>query len=162
MPSGKLSARPSPEHRRLSITVDYLFGKGVSRALPSQGIRFAYSPKSGRLRFIYHEDSLLATVKPSGAMALSMYGAKTLMERRAFRSNCVMVADETAGFVIGGRSVFCKFIRWAGKNVYPRSEVVVVDSKWNVLGVGAAVLNGKHMAMFKSGVGVKVRAGLKR
>ena len=151
----------SAQRRRLSIHVDYLFGRGVSRALPREGIRFAYSRRSGRLRFVYDSDGLLATVKPSGAMALTLHGATVLMKTMSFRQNCVQVADETASFVNSGRSVFCKFVRWAGKNVYPKSEVVVVDSKWNVLGVGTAVLAGKHMALFKSGAAVKVRTGVK-
>jgi conserved protein with predicted RNA binding PUA domain len=147
------------EGRRLFILTDYLFGKGVSRALPKEGWRFAYSRHSGRLRFVYHSDRLFATVKPSGAMALSTYGAGLLMKSRSFRQNCVQIADDAVPFVSGGRSVFCKFVRWAGKNIYPKSEVVVVDSKWSVLGVGTAVLNGKFMAMFKSGAAVKVRTG---
>lgn len=147
------------EGRRLSILTNYLFGKGVSRALPKEGWRFGYSRHSGRLRFVYHSDRLFATVKPSGAMALSLYGAGLLMKGRPFRQNCVQIVDDAVPFVSGGRSVFCKFVRWAGKNIYPKSEVVVVDSKWNVLGVGTAVLNGKHMAMFKSGSAVKVRTG---
>lgn len=147
--------------RRVSVVVDYLFGRGVSSALPREGLRLAYSRRSGRLRFVYHEDRLLATVKPSGAMALTLYGAALLMKSRRFRQNCVQVADETAPFVNGGRSVFCKFVRWAGRNIKPKSEVVVVDSKWKVLGVGTAVLAGRHMALFKSGAAVKVRAGVK-
>jgi conserved protein with predicted RNA binding PUA domain len=162
MPSKSAHDRSSAEHRRLSITVDYLFGKGVSRVLPRQGIRFVYTRRSGRLRFVYESDRLFATVKPSGAMALTLHGARLLMESRGFRQNCVQVADETAPFVMGGRSVFCKFVRWAGKNIHPKSEVVVVDSKWKVLGVGTSVLAGKHMALFKSGAAVKVRAGLKQ
>jgi uncharacterized protein with predicted RNA binding PUA domain len=152
---------PGDETRRLSVLTDYLFGKGVSRALPKGGLRLAYSRRTGRLRYVYHQDRLLATVKPSGAMALTLYGAGLLMKSRGFRQNCVQVADETARFVNGGKSVFCKFVRWAGKNIHPKSEVVVVDSKWKVLGVGTAVLAGKHMALFKSGAAVKVRAGVK-
>jgi uncharacterized protein with predicted RNA binding PUA domain len=149
------------EERRLSILTDYLFGKGVSGALPKEGFRFAYSRRSGRLRFVYHADRLFATVKPSGAMAISLYGAGILMKKKAFRQNCVQISDDAVPFVAGGRSVFCKFVKWAGRNIYPKSEVVVVDSSWKVLGVGTAVLNGKHMALFKSGAAVKVRAGLK-
>jgi len=162
MPSVRPNQHSEDANRRLSIMVDYLFGSGASRALPRDGIRFAYSRRSGRLRFVYDSEGLLATVKPSGAMALSLHGAKVLMKSKAFRQNCVRVADETAPFVNGGRSVFCKFVRWAGKNIHPKSEVVVVDSNWRVLGVGTAVLAGKHMALFKSGAAVKVRAGVKQ
>ncbi|MGP8124596.1 MAG: PUA domain-containing protein [Nitrososphaerales archaeon] len=150
------------ERRRLSIMVDYLFGKAVSRALPKENLRLVYSRRSGRVKLVFHGERLLATVKPNGAMALSLYGAELLVRSPKFRENCVTVADETAGFVQGGRSVFCKFVTSAGKNILPRSEVAVLDSKGNVLGVGMAVLNGKVMKQFKSGAAVKIRAGRER
>jgi predicted RNA-binding protein (TIGR00451 family) len=149
----------SPENRRLALMVDYLFGKGVSAALPKEGVRLYYSRRSGRVKLIKHEGKIFATVKPNGAMALSLYGASTLAKGVRFRANCVQVIDDVVPFVRGGRSVFCKFVKRAGKNIYPRSEVAVVDERWKVVGVGMAVLNGAHMLQFKTGVAVKVRAG---
>ncbi len=148
--------------RRLSIMVDYLFGRGVSRALPKKGFRLQYSRRSGRVKLIFHDEKLFATVKPNGAMALSILGASTLLKSPKFRENCVQVSDDVVEFVRGNKSVFCKFVRWAGKNIYPKSEVAVVDGKGKVVGVGMAVLNGAFMAQFKTGVAVKVRAGLRK
>ena len=148
------------DRRQLSIMVDYLFGKGVSRALPKAGFRLYLSRRSGRVKLVHHDGKLFATVKPNGTMALSLYGAAVLARSPRFRDNCVQVSDDVVQFVKGGRSVFNKFVVSAGKNVYPKSEVAVVDGKGKVVGVGSAVLNGRHMAMFKSGVAVKVRAGL--
>jgi predicted RNA-binding protein (TIGR00451 family) len=140
--------------------VDYLFGEGVSRALPSAGFRLFYSRRSGRVKLVHHDGKLFATVKPNGAMALSLYGADILSKSPRFKDDCVQVSDDVAQFVRGGRSVFNKFVVFAGKNVYPRSEVAIVNGKGRVIGVGMAVLNGAHMAQFKTGVAVKVRAGL--
>jgi conserved protein with predicted RNA binding PUA domain len=148
--------------RRLSIIVDYLFGNGVSSALPKGGFRLVYSRKSGRLKLVFHEGRPFATIRPNGAMALSVYAATLLAKSRAFSANYVRVEEEAVPFVVGGKSVFCKFVRSAGENVYPRSEVAVVDPDGKVLGVGTAVLNGRHMAGFKSGVAVKVRDGLRK
>ena len=148
--------------RRVSLMVDYLFGNGVSRALPKSGFRLYYSRRSARVKLRHHDGQLFATVKPNGAMALSMYGAGLLSRSPQFRQNCVQVSDDVAEFVKGGKSVFCKFVKWAGKNVSPKGEVAVIDSRGRVLGVGMAVLNGKVMGQFKTGVAVKVRAGLKR
>jgi len=144
------------------MMIDYVFGKGVSRALPKQDLRLVYSRKSGRVKLVFHGELLFATVKPNGAMALSLYGAELLLRSPKFRENCVTVANETAGFVHGGRSVFCKFVTSAGRNILPRSEVVILDSRGNVLGVGMAVMNGKFMKQFKSGAAVKIRAGRER
>ena len=148
------------DHRRLSLMVDYLFGRGVSSALPKEGFRLYYSRRSARVKLVHHDGRLFATVKPNGAMALSMYGARILSKSPKFRENCVQVSDEVAEFVRGGKSVFNKFVVRAGRNVYPKSEVAIVDSKGRVIGVGMAVLNGAHMTQFKTGVAVKVRAGV--
>ncbi len=142
--------------------VDYLFGKGVSRALPKKGFKLLYSRRSGRVKLVFLEEKLFATVKPNGAMALTIYGASTLSKSPKFKENCVQVSDDVVEFVKGNKSVFCKFVRWAGKNVYPKSEVAIIDGKGKVVGVGMAVLNGAFMAQFKTGAAVKVRAGLKK
>ncbi len=148
--------------RRLSVMVDYLFGKGVSRTLPKEGFRLYYSRRSGRVKAVFHEGRLFATVKPNGAMALSMAGAQMLARSPRFKQNCVQVSDDVREFVKGGKSVFCKFVKWAGKNVYPKSEVAVIDGSGRVIGVGMAVMYGAAMAQFMSGAAVKVRAGLKK
>ncbi|HYC12344.1 MAG TPA: PUA domain-containing protein [Nitrososphaerales archaeon] len=150
------------ERRRLSLMLDYLFGRGVSRALPKEGIRLVYSRRSGRVKLVFHAGKLMATVKPNGSMALSIYGAGLLCRSPEFKESCVTVADEAAEFVHGGKSVFCKFVTRAGRNVLPRSEVAVIDRRGRVLGVGTAVLNGKFIKQFSSGIAVKVRAGANR
>jgi len=149
------------ESRRLALMVDYLFGRGVSKALPKKGFRLYYSRRSGRVKTIFYDGRLFATVKPNGAMALSVAGATILSKSPRFRENCVQVSDDVAEFVRGGKSVFCKFVNWSGNNIYPKSEVAIIDGSGRVIGVGMAVLNGKHMGLFKTGVAVKVRAGVK-
>ena len=142
------------------MMVDYLFGRGVSKALPTSGFRLYHSRRSGRVKLVNLNGKIFATVKPNGSMALSVYGARVLSRSTAFRENCVQVSDDAVPFVRGGKSVFCKFVSRAGKNIQPRNEVAVVDAKGRILGVGMAVLNGRVMRLFKHGVAVKVRAGL--
>jgi predicted RNA-binding protein (TIGR00451 family) len=139
--------------------IDYLFGRGVSGVLPNSAVRFVYSRRSGRVKLVYVEKKLFATVKPNGSMALSIFGAELLVRRRRFLENCVVVNKDAEQFVKGGKSVFCKFVRSAGKNIHPRSEVVVLDGDGRVLGVGTAVVAGRFMTQFQSGVAVKVRTG---
>lgn len=139
--------------------IDYLFGRGVSGVLPKRGIRLVYSRRSGRVKLVYLGKKLFATVKPSGSMALSIFGAELLTRSRRFLQNCVVVDEDAEEFVKGGKSVFCKFVRSAGKDIRPRSEVVVLSGSGRVLGVGTAVIAGKFMMQFQSGVAVKVRKG---
>ena len=143
--------------------IDYIFGRGVSRALgDKEEVKLAYSKRSGRVKLARVGGSLFATVKPNGSMALTIHGATILMRRKKeFMKNCIVVDDDAAEFVVGGKSVFCKFVRKAGGNIYPKSETVVLDSRGRILGVGMAVVAGKFMAQFPSGVAVKIRAGVR-
>jgi predicted RNA-binding protein (TIGR00451 family) len=154
--------QPSDDYRTLALMVDYLFGKGVGRALPREGLRLVRSRRSGRVKLVFHDGKLFATVKPTGSMALSIYGATILSKSRRFWDSSVMVADEAAPFVHGGKSVFCKFVTSAGSNVRPGGEVVVTDRRRRILGLGTAVLNGKFIKQFTSGIAVKVRVGGER
>ncbi len=151
---------PSDDLRKVSVIVDYLFGRGASRALPRSGFRVYYSRRSGRVKLVQLEGKLFATVKPNGAMALSLEAATILSKSPRFRENFVEVSDDAVTFVRGGKSVFCKFVTRAGKNVRPKGEVVVIDRRGRVLGVGMAVLSGSVMAQFKHGAAVKVRSGV--
>jgi uncharacterized protein with predicted RNA binding PUA domain len=147
------------ERRRLSIILDYVFGNGVSKALPKEGLKLVYSRKSGRVKFIFYRDELFATMKPSGDVALTVYGATLLLRGKAFLKNCVVVQDDAAKFVSQGKSAFCRFVKSAGVNVLPRSEVAVLDSKGRVVGVGRAIMAGRFMREFSHGVAVKTRQG---
>jgi predicted RNA-binding protein (TIGR00451 family) len=148
------------ERRRLSIMVDYLFGEGVSRAVPTAGMRLVYSRKSGRVKLVYHQDRLFATVRPNGSMALSVYGATILSKSSRFLQNCVTVDDDAAPFVKSGKSVFCKFVTKAGTRIRPRGDVAVLDRSGRVIGVGTSIMAGAFIQQFKTGAAVKVREGL--
>ncbi len=148
------------ERRKLSIMVDYIFGKGVSRAIPAEGMKLVYSRRSGRVKLVLHGDRIFATVRPNGSMALSVHGASLLAKRRRFVQSCVTVDEDAAPFVRGGKSVFCKFVTKAGRRIHPRDDVAVLDRTGRIIGVGTAVLAGPVMQSFKSGVAVKVREGL--
>lgn len=149
------------ERRRLSIMVDYLFGKGVSKAVPRDGMRLVYSRRSGRVKLVYHQDRLFATVRPNGSMALSVYGAAILAKSKQFLQNCVTVNDDAAPFVKGGKSVFCKFVTKAGSRIGPRGDVAILDKTGRVIGVGTSVMAGQFIQQFKTGAAVKVREGLR-
>lgn len=146
------------ERRRFSLMLDYEFGRGTSRALPRAGLEYLYSRRSGRLRQVLHEGRLFAVIRPNGAIALSLRGARAMAGSRAFLENSVTVGEEAARFVRAGKSVFCKFVVKVGRHVPPGGEVVVLDPGGRVIAVGRAKLPGAYMIGFKAGVAVKVRS----
>jgi uncharacterized protein with predicted RNA binding PUA domain len=146
--------------RQFSIMLDYEFGKGTSRALPKSKLTFVYSKKSGRLKHVFHDGKLLATIRPNGAISPTMLGATLLMSSKAYARNSVVVKPEAVEFVSRGKSVFCKFVKEVGSQVLPGGEVVVLAPDGRVIAVGRTILHGDYIRQFKHGVAVKVRGAL--
>lgn len=138
--------------------LDYQFGRGSSASLPRGDLEFFYSRRSGRLKQVDHKGMLFATIRPNGAIALSVDGAKTLSPSKAFLRNSVTVDDEAVSFVRQGKSLFCKFVARTGDHVLPGSEVVLLDRYGDVIAVGRAKIPGRFMREFNAGVAVKVRS----
>lgn len=144
---------------KVRMTFDYLFGRGIGLSLPLSELQLVFSKRTEKLRKIHLEGELLATFRSDGGVALTVAGAKLLIKDPKMKSNCVVIDDSVKAFVMEGRSVFCKHVRSVGNMVRAKSEVVVLDSKGEVLAVGKAVLSAKMIRSFKVGVAVKIRKG---
>ncbi len=147
--------------KQFSIMLDYEFGVGTSRALPRTGLKFVYSKRSDRLKQVFHDDKLFATIRPNGVISPTHYGASVLIKSKAYAENSVVVDQAAVEFVSVGKSVFCKFVKSVGRHVLPSGEVAVLDPAGNVIAVGSARIHGDHMRGFKAGVAVKVRGALR-
>lgn len=143
--------------KQFSVMLDYEFGPGTSRALPKEGLKFVYSKRSDRLKQVFHDGRLFATIRPSGVISPTHYGATALIKSKAYAENSVTVEQAAVEFVSEGRSVFCKFVKGVGKHVMPYGEVAVLDPAGRVIAVGSARMHGDFMGTFKAGVAVKVR-----
>jgi len=146
--------------RQFSLMLDYEFGRGTGRALPKSGLRFVYSKRSDRLKQVFHDGRLFATVRPNGAISPTVSGASALMASRAYARNSVTVEADAVEFVSRGKSVFCRFVKEAGPHVLPGGEVAVLDPAGRVIAVGRARLHGDYIRQFDRGVAVKVRDAL--
>ncbi|MBI4257453.1 MAG: queuine tRNA-ribosyltransferase [Thaumarchaeota archaeon] len=141
------------------MTLDYLFGRGVSEGLPLGSFAYVTSRRTGKLRSVSWNGRLLATIRSDGGVALTVFCAEMLCASKSFDGNCATVAEEAVGSVSSGLSVFAKHVVRCGSNIRPRSEVVVLSPKGKVVAVGKAVLSARDMMSFERGVAVKVREG---
>ncbi|MCS7116920.1 MAG: PUA domain-containing protein [Nitrososphaerota archaeon] len=146
---------------KVAMVVDYLFGKGVSKSLPLDKLEFVFSPRTKRLRNILLNGKLVATVRPDGGLALTIFGAELLSKSDKFIENCIVIKDDAVDYVSRGRSVFCKHVVKCGRRIRPGSEVVVLNNEGKVVAVGKAILSARMIKRFKDGVAVKVREGVK-
>lgn len=144
---------------KLKCTIDALFGAGVSKYLPKD-ISITFSKKTGRIREVKHNGRLLCTLRIDGGLAITTYFAQILLKSKKFRQNCIEVDEDSKPFVEDGKSVFCKHITWAGKNILIGADVPVLYQN-KVIAVGRAIVNTEMMMSLKRGVAVKVRDSLK-
>ena len=146
--------------RRIRGIADYQFGPGSGAALFPDGVTLTYSKNTGKIRHVYLDGVLLASLRPmDNLFTLTMAGAERLAAGIDEPGFTVTVRDEAAEFVAQGRNVFAKHVVDAGDAIRPGDEVVVLDPEGRVLAVGRALLNREEMLAFDVGVAVKVRRG---
>jgi len=147
--------------RKIRGIANYQFGKGAGEALFPDDIEVKLSRTTGKIRFIFLGKTLLATLRArDGMLALTLNGSKRLVEAFPSPRFRVIVKEKVASFIASGRNVFAKHVVEVDSEIRPYEEVVVTNSKDEVLAVGKALLNGEEMLAFKRGVAVKVRRGL--
>ncbi|MCD6470909.1 pseudouridine synthase [Candidatus Bathyarchaeota archaeon] len=139
---------------------DYQFGKGVGEKLFPENVKIVFSKRTGRIRHVYLNDKLLATLNPiTGFFTLTIEGAKKVLEAMQPKRLWVQVRDDAALFVEKGSDVFVKHVTDLDEEIRPGEEVIVVNSKGEVIAVGRAMLSGAEMRVFNRGIAVKVRRG---
>ncbi len=137
---------------------DYLFDRGVGRALFPDGVRIVKT--RGRIRQVWLGDEILCSIRASdGFIVLNRKGAEFVHAALKPTRLRVVVSDDAAPFVARGKTVFAKHVVGADPEIRPAEEVLVVDSRDRLLASGKALLAGEEMIAFKIGKAVVVRRG---
>lgn len=144
---------------KLRGIASYQLGRGTGEVLFTGKTMVVHSSRTGRMRRLYRDGKLLATLRPTdGMLALSLEGAMLLLRRGRFK-NIVIVQTDVSDFIRRGRNVFAKHVRQASPTIRPEDEVIVVNERNELLATGRAFLSGGEMLSFRRGVAVKVRHG---
>ncbi len=139
---------------------DYQFGIGVGNILFPDNVKIELS-KQGKPRRIYLDNKLVATIRArDGYIALTLDGARILLDNNLAKKNIVVISDDAAPFIKTGRNVFVKFIRDVSNDLRAGEEVIIVNEKKELIAIGRAILNGEEMRTLKSGLAIKVRRGV--
>jgi len=148
--------------RTVRVIADYQFGKGVGRALFPDTCTFILST-TGRVRQVVDNGQRIATLKPdSGWFTLSIEGARRLHSFLPYPRMRVVVMDEVSEFIAEGKSVFAKHVVEVDEDIRANDEVIVVNTKDELLATGRAVLSAFEMLEMERGMAVKVRQGVKK
>ena len=155
-----MSTKETEFLQKVRKIADYQFGKGMGEKLFSDKVSFTISKKTGRIREIRQEGKLIATLNPtSGLLNLTIEGAERLAAGNEVKSGWVKIQDEVASFIENGGDVFAKHVIDADEEIRPMEEVIILNSRNEVIAVGRALLSGIEMHEFTRGVAVKVRRG---
>lgn len=151
--------KPTPkELQKLRATADYQFGKGVGSELFPDEVLVLRT--KGRIRQVRLGDDLLCAIRASdGFIVLNRKGAEIVHAALKYPRLRVVVTDDAAPFVAGGKTVFAKHVVKADPEIRPGEEVLVVDKDDRLLASGKALLTGEEMVAFKVGKAVNVRRG---
>ncbi len=144
--------------RKIRSIADYQFFPRIGDKLFPRGVTISHSPKTGKIRFIYFNDDLIATIRSNdGRIALHLKGAEIILEKTKKPKLRVIILKDIVSFIIQGRSVFAKHVLEVDPNIRPGDEVIVTDPDENLIAVGKAVLSANEMLAFQTGVAVKIR-----
>jgi predicted RNA-binding protein (TIGR00451 family) len=153
---------PTPLQLRKIIGIaNYQFGEHAGSLLFDRKIRIVCSKRTGRIRHIYRDGMLMATLRPKdGYLALTPHGARLVLSKLERAPNLVIVQKDVSEFIRAGGDVFAKHVTRADTHIRPAEEVIVTDEDGLLLGVGRSILSGEDMKHFRRGVAVRIRRGV--
>ncbi|MFX1568689.1 MAG: PUA domain-containing protein [Promethearchaeota archaeon] len=149
--------------RQIKAISDYQFGKDITDILFTKinDIRLERSPKTNKIRYIYDNNNLLLTLRPTnGFFTLTPYSASKVIEKIPVPKLRTIVLNDISEFIKKGRNVFCKHVVNIDENLRPMDEVIVVNQNDELLGIGKLKVPVPYVKTFSSGIAVKIRKGI--
>jgi 7-cyano-7-deazaguanine tRNA-ribosyltransferase len=144
---------------RIKYIADYQFGAGAGEIFRGD-VEITKSRKTGKIRHIYHEEELIATLRArDGVLVLGMEGARRLHSYLPYPLNRVVINEDAEPFAREGKSIFAKFVINCDMNIRASEEVLVVNQQDELLAFGKSILNALEIMNFKVGQAVKTRKG---
>jgi predicted RNA-binding protein (TIGR00451 family) len=153
----------NPDLKRIRAIANYQFGFGIGNALFPKDVSFERSKRTGKIRFIWIGKTLIATMRPTdGFLTFTIAGAKRLVSVVNSLGCTVIIQDDVAEVIAQGKNVMARHVVDAGGGIRPGDEVVVLNLKKEVQGVGRSLLTREEMLAFRTGVAVRTRRGRER
>ena len=149
--------------RQIKAISDYQFRKEITDILFDKinEIRLERSPKTNKIRYIYYNNNLLLTLRPTnGLFALTLFSANKVINNIPRPKLRVIVLSDISEYIKKGRNVFCKHVVGIDENLRPMDEVIVVNQEDELLGIGKLKIPVPYVKSFSSGIAVKIRKGI--
>ena len=145
---------------KISYIADYQFGEGSGKALFSDDVTIVKSRKTGKIRHVYEDETLIATLRASDSVfVLDREGARRLHSHRKYPKNRVVVNEDAEPFAKEGKSIFAKFVIDCDIEIRSNEEVLIVNEKDELIAFGKSILCSHEIMDFNTGQAVKTRKG---
>lgn len=151
--------------RQIQAISDYQFGASVTDLFFCDLglIHFERSPNTDKIRYVYHKNNLLLTLRPNNSLfTLSLYSAEMIIRNKSIPKLRVIVLNEISDYIRKGRNVFCKHVIEIDNDFRALDEVIVVNQDDELLAIGKLKLPISYVKSFSSGVAVNVRKGINK
>ena len=146
-----------PDIEKIRKIMDYQFGSGAGELI-ADNVRIKRSRKTKRIRWVYEEKKLIASVRASDHFIIpKMPLAEKLHKRFKYPKLRVVIHDDAIPFVLEGKSVFAKFVEEIDPKLRARDEVLIVDKNDKLLRTGTLILSPREVVDFDRGIAVRVR-----
>ncbi|MBC7118278.1 tRNA guanosine(15) transglycosylase TgtA [Methanothermobacter tenebrarum] len=145
---------------RLVAVADYQFGEGAGEALFKGDLQIIKSKKTGRIRYIYVDDELIASIRTSDGFIIPSWKGASLLHSSLDYPRCrVVVDEESEPFAREGKNIFAKFVIECDKNIRANDEVLIVNEDDELLATGKSLLCSEEILDFNYGQAIKTRRG---
>lgn len=142
---------------KIRAIMDYQFGKDAHKILEKFNLKIKHSKESGRMRYLYNNNELIATIRAHDSFILPHNSLISELHKFfKFPKLRVVIDDVAVPFVKEGRNVFAKFVIMVDKNLRAGDVCLVVDKNDNLICRGILFLSPKECLDFDRGVAVKI------
>lgn len=143
---GDVRGEPSDEELVSSILA-YQFHPSLKEL--GRGVKIRRSRKTGMPREVIRGGATIGFIRASDGMFLpTLDGAELMLKIAPFPSLRVVVKGRYEEIVARGTTVFVKFVEDADPSIRPKSEVLVVNGKDELLATGRSLLSGREYRDF--------------
>jgi 7-cyano-7-deazaguanine tRNA-ribosyltransferase len=148
------------DREKINCIADYQFGEDSGKALFPGDVKIVKSRKTGKIRHIYEDETLIATLRATDSVfVLDREGARRLHSHLKYPKNRVVVNADADPFAREGKSIFAKFVIDCDNNIRSNEEVLIVNENDDLIAFGKSILCGHEIMDFKIGQAVKTRKG---
>jgi predicted RNA-binding protein (TIGR00451 family) len=151
--------------RKIKAISDYQFGPKITDILfkNEDTINFQYSKNTGRIKHVLSDNDLILNFRPNiGLFTLTLNSALSIIKAIPSPTLRAVVLNEISEFIKKGRNVFCKHIVDIDSDLRAFDEIVVVNQKGELLGIGKIMLPIPYIKSFTTGLAIKIRKGVNK